>query len=95
METWDEIQVHWRRRLPEESWTRISRAIDICQGEGDYIIDHNKDKTLYAVHNGRGEIYTVSPSEGWCTCPDSHKARLGLCKHLIAVMIMEGKENDN
>ena len=76
---------------------RLDRAYDICISQG-YTLQQNADKS-WSIYRASTSLledssaqYTVSKENG-CTCPDadlqSGKARAGLCKHRIAVMIKE------
>jgi len=46
---------------------------------------------LYSVKSPKGDVYTVDPRNGSCTCPAGQKGKL--CKHLHAVrMLLAQKE---
>lgn len=77
--------------------TRLDRAYDICISNG-YTLTCSADGT-WSVYRESSSLlsdnsltYTVSQEHG-CTCPDADletgRARAGLCKHRLAVMIKE------
>ena len=76
---------------------RLDRAYDICISQG-YTLQQNADKS-WSIYRASTSLledssaqYTVSAEHG-CTCPDadpvSGRARAGLCKHRLAVMVKE------
>src|SRR5205814_7501672 len=72
---------------------RLDRAYDILVGYG-YEISPVDNKGAYTVRKASTTLlednsaeYKVTDSE--CTCPDFESARGNLCKHRLAIMIME------
>ena len=83
---------------------RLGRAYDIVTGYG-YTVTVLSDDLQCSVHKESTSLlednsirYTVNSES--CTCPDYAKARGGLCKHRLAVMIIremctcKGETND-
>jgi len=85
-------------RLPStpDIKVRLDRAYDIirCNGEGYSIQLPFKAGQPYTVHKASTSLledtsvsYTVTPQS--CTCPDAAKTRTGLCKHRLAILLLQ------
>lgn len=80
---------------------RLNRAYDIVRALGE-------GYTITAVTNGVYKVHKASTAPAFssadssrdyvtdnrsCSCPDFEKARAGLCKHRLAVMLLEEMRN--
>lgn len=77
---------------------RLDRGYDIINGYGYSISQINRpnpnmevcykvSKASTSMLEDNSAVYHVSITS--CTCPDFEKARAGLCKHRLAVMLIE------
>jgi hypothetical protein len=77
--------------LPEETYKRIDRAVDIVRGDESYtgqvysVVQVKPN--LWSVAGNKGSGYVVNTQDKTCTCPDFEKAYAGLCKHRLAVKL--------
>jgi hypothetical protein len=90
-------------QLPVEDKTvsdRLNRAYSILNGYGYNITQVNNhggmkqykvSKLSTSLLEDNSVNYYVTNRS--CTCPDYEKARAGLCKHRLAVMIKEEMDN--
>ena len=75
---------------------RLNRAYDIvrCQGEGYEVVKPSQQSNFYYVNKASTSLFTDTSARyivttTSCTCPDFEKARAGLCKHRLAVILIE------
>ncbi len=45
-------------------------------------------RATFLVNGSKGAVYTVSPTNWSCSCPDYHCADLGACKHSVSCFIL-------
>lgn len=79
---------------------RLDRAYEIINGYGYKITEPSEGVTHYCVEKASTSLLEdtsahYSVSRETCTCPDFESARGNLCKHRLAIMLLEemkGKE---
>ena len=81
---------------------RVERAADILQSYGYSILQHTEfdgketwqgylvQKASTSLLEDNSVTYRVDKVS--CTCPDFASARAGLCKHRLAIMLLETME---
>lgn len=96
MKTLNEAMFQLSVKLPLEDngvKKRFDRAYDIVRMLGSGY-DISKTHYGYAVYKESTSLLednsvTYTIDEHGCSCPDNHTARAGLCKHRLAVMLLE------
>ena len=84
-------------RLPDDAGikARLNRAYDIVISYGrGYDIKEGLEPRVYTVHKASTSLFadtsaTYTVTNISCTCPDFPTARGGLCKHRLAIMLVE------
>lgn len=87
--------LHVSERLPIEDDSvkrRLDRAYQMLNGYGYSFIKlsvggYRVYKASTSLLEDTSAIYTTDSTQ--CTCPDFEKARGNLCKHRLAVMLLE------
>lgn len=104
MKTKDQAYVTIAQQLPldEKIMQRLDRAKnDVLSFGYDIKITRTNDRRqmVYLISKAsttlledNGHTYTVTSNT--CNCPDYETARAGLCKHRLAIMILEEMERD-
>ena len=80
---------------------RLNRGYDIVRTLGEGYSVTKKSDGMYSIHKeSTASIFSQDSSANYttssktCTCPDFEKARAGLCKHRLAVMLLEEMSSD-
>ncbi len=91
-----EAYVKLKEKLPDDEnvYRRLNRALDIVQGFGYELKQHSEDSELWVVNRASTSLFDNNEAQYFiddtsCTCPDFKKARAGLCKHRLAVKLIE------
>lgn len=87
------------QKLPKDEalLKRLDRAYSIVDGYG-YTITHEGEglyrveKASTSLFTDESRVYTVTNKT--CSCPDFEKVRAGMCKHRLAVRLLEMMNND-
>jgi hypothetical protein len=73
-------------RDPSGVVKRVTRALDSF-----FHVEANSNGE-YNVHSGSGNVYTVNPTAGTCSCPDGQRG--AWCKHAYRVAFVTGEIPD-
>lgn len=85
-----------KERLPDDKGVlvRLERALEIVQGFGYDIAQELDNDTHWVVRRASTSLLEDNSAEYHidsesCSCPDFEIARAGLCKHRLAVFIIQ------
>lgn len=79
---------------------RVERAYGIVTSQGYTVHQVSADvwhvsRASTSLFEDNSQTYKVSLPEHSCTCPDFGSVRGGLCKHRIAVMILQEMQREH